>query len=251
MEKLLQSVWFGETGELLINEPNEEEKKMIIYIEMFKSGDFGSKREFVKFFTNSTNYATYAVGMRVFLAVCKHKDLELICDFVKVCDEQKLRVFLAFVQEALSYQVIPFLIELLDIWEETDVEKTIIRTICEMLRFDCTGDEYDVIRIRKEYDDFSKKNDINKYYYKGELFHIGILTRKILRISMDCKVKNKKYYAMELSTLLSNCTGRRCPVENGMHVDATSMSEITKYICRMVDLDHEKGKKYFYNHLIE
>lgn len=251
MEKLLQSIWFGEKGEKIVIEPDEEAKILIRYIEQFKTGDFNGKREFVEFFTNSTSYEIYAVGMRAFLAVCKHRDLELIYEFIRTSDEQKLRVFLAYVQEALSYQVIPFLIELLEIWEETYIENTIIQIIREMLRCDLVDDKCDVIRIRKAYDDFTKKNDIDKYYYKGELFHLSVLTRKVLKVSMDCRINNKKYYAIELSSLLSNCTGRKCPMVNGMLVDASGICDITKYIGGMVDLDHEKGKKYFYNYLVE
>lgn len=87
------------------------------YIAEFQNGNFQNKNEFIDCFVKSVSVD----GCRTFAAVCGHKDFELLNDFFASGDEESLYVFLAYVKESLSLQVIPYLLALLEKWEETDL----------------------------------------------------------------------------------------------------------------------------------
>ena len=44
------------------------------------------------------------------MAIASHKDFALLEDFFSECEEEELRVFLAYVEESLSLQVISYFI---------------------------------------------------------------------------------------------------------------------------------------------
>ena len=103
------------------------------YIAEFQNGNFQNKNEFIDCFVKSVSVD----GCRTFAAVCGHKDFELLNDFFASGDEESLYVFLAYVKESLSLQVIPYLLALLEKWEETDLGIRIHQLIMEMLGKHC------------------------------------------------------------------------------------------------------------------
>ena len=144
LEQLMDKFWFENVGENYL-EGDMEEKRFLEYLKQFQQGDFSKKEQFVEMFLNSSEDEIFILGMRLFMAIASHKDFELLEEFMSECDEEELRVFLAYVEESLSLQVIPYLLALYEDWEGTDVGDDIARSICGMLgqRY-IDGESYDL-----------------------------------------------------------------------------------------------------------
>lgn len=101
LEQLMDNFWFEDVRDKFL-EGNMEERKFLEYLQQFQQGDFQHKEQFVEFFLNSSEEEVFILGMRLFMAIASHKDFALLEDFFSECEEEELRVFLAYVEESLS-----------------------------------------------------------------------------------------------------------------------------------------------------
>ena len=249
LDRLLHDFWFENVNNFNIqNAANQcEESEMIEYIRQFQNGNFQSKKEFLNYFLYSTDRRVFVVGMRLFMAIADHTDFGLLEEFLSICDEEQLRVFLAFVEESLSLHSIPYLLALCEEWEDTYVENDIVRCILGMLGQEYYQEEkYDIEQIGESFVEFAGKHDLNKYYYNGEEYFSGNLTKLIIPIAMDCHHKNKVFYFDQISSILSNSSGIECPVSDGVTVDDSKVKELYDYVLSISKMEQQKGEKYFY-----
>lgn len=248
---LIKGIWFGESEESLYDESNsvEQNKLLDYYLKEFKQGDFSKKLEFIDFFTQTGDSKVYNLGIRIFLSIAKHEDFSYIQEFLLECDEEELRIFLAFVEESLSYQSIPYLLALMDVWEETYVGEEIAQVISDMI-YDNNDDVeygvYSVVELENKFIEFSEMNDLNRYYYSGEEFFVGDLTKTLISDAFICKSNRKPFYYSQISSILSNSTGILCPISTGTIIDEKKINELMEYVEKVAGLKLEKGCKYFY-----
>ena len=247
---LIKGIWFGEREESLYDECNStEQNKLLNYLKEFKQGDFSKKLEFFDFFTQSTDSKVYNLGIRIFLYIANHQDFSYIQPFLAECDEKEIRIFLAFVEESLSYQSIPYLLALMDEWEETDVGEEVAQVINDMI---CDNDDDvecgidSMVELGNKFIEFSEKNDLSRYYYSGEEFFVGDLTKTLITDVFICKSQNKPFYYSQISSILSNSTGILCPIANKTVIDDKKIRELMEYVEKVASLNLERGCKYFY-----
>lgn len=158
---------------------------------------------------------------------------------------------MAYVEESLSLQVIPYLLTLYEEWEDTNVGEDIARCICGMLgqRY-IDGETYDLEQLGNFFMDFANGHDLEQFYYNGEEFFSGNLTKIVIRVAMDCKNKKMKFYTDQAPSILSNSFGLRCPVFYETQIDDERISELYDYVYTLSTVDQEKGEKYFYRHKV-
>lgn len=251
LNSILNDFWFKPIDTYEITE-NEENDKMIGYIKEFQQGEFQRKAEFVDFFLNASDDNILVIGMRLFMAIASHEDFELLEEFLSEGEEDELYTFLAFVEESLSLQVIPYLLALYETWEDTEVGDDIAMHICNMLGVTYHEEEtYDVEQLGNIFVEFSNNHDLNQYYYDGELFYTGEMTKKIIQIAMECHNSEMEFYTDELSSILSNTCGKECPVAYGITVNDSKIKEILDYVSDVSKFACGKGEKYFYGNKIE
>lgn len=245
---LIKGIWFGEREESFYDESNSiEQNKLLDYLKDFKQGDFSKKLEFIDFFTQTNDSKVYNLGIRIFLCIANHQDFSYIQQFLAECDEKELRIFLAFVEESLSYQSIPYLLALMEEWEETDVEEEIAQVIIDMIYDDDVEcGIISMVELGNKFIEFSEKNDLNKYYYSGEEFFVGDLTKTLINDAFICKSQNKPFYYSQISSILSNSTGILCPISNRTIIDDKKINELMEYVEKVASLNLERGCKYFY-----
>lgn len=245
---LIKGNWFGEREESLYDESNSlEHNKLLDYLRQFKQGDFSKKLEFIDFLTKSDDSIVYNLGIRIFLSIANHEDFSQIQEFLGEWEEEKIRIFLAFVDESLSYQTIPYLLALMGEWEETEIEEKISYTVGYMLGYkDVEWRTCSVDELGESFIKFSKKNDLNKYYYSGEEFFVGDLTKTLISDAFICKSNNKPFYYSQISSILSNSTGILCPISTRTVIDDKKINELMDYVRKLADLKFERGCKYFY-----
>lgn len=240
--------WFGEKAERVFENPSEEERIIDDYLLQFKNGNFQNKREFIDSFLHCNDPEAFLMGIRIFVAVCTHKDFDALTDFFALCDEKPLLTFLAYVKETLSLQVIPYLLAVLETWLETDVGIEIHRNLLEMLG-QFSDEEYaDVEECGQAFLGFSSTNDLQKYYYRGEPVNYGNLTKSLIMIAMSCKSKNRPFYASVICDVLSNSFGIQCPIASGEMVTDDKAKDLFAFVERIAQMKPEQGAKYFYGH---
>ncbi|MDE7418251.1 MAG: hypothetical protein K2N44_18430 [Lachnospiraceae bacterium] len=251
ISELMDSFWYKEKEVISLDCMGSEEKKLFQFLENFKNGIFDEKEKFVNFFTNATDREIYVMGMRIFMSIARHEDISLLEDFLGECDEEHLSVFLAFVEESLSCHTIPYLLALLDTWEETEVAQDIADIICDMLQYESMDEEeYDTEELGKAYVQFCNTHDLDKYYYCGNEMFLGDLTKEMMLVTMECKSQNETFYTDQIPSILSNSTGIGCPVSYGVEITDNIVGQVMEYIEKIAKLGQKRGHKYFYNNLI-
>lgn len=248
----MKNFWIEDIRALDIQYQEDEKDKLISYIRLFQNGDFRRKKEFVEFFLGAASRQIFVLGMRVFMAIAAHKDFKMLEDFFAECEEERLKVFLAYVQESMSLQAIPYLLALYGEWDETGLESDIARCICGMLGVKYLEEKlYTEEQLGELYLHFVETHDINKYYYKGELYFAGNLTKKIITIAMQCYNRKSMFYTNQMPSIISNNTGVKCPVSYGKIIDDFKIRELYEYVSEIAQFRQVMGEKYFYKFKIE
>lgn len=250
IEQLMNSFWFAEVKDIL-NNGGQEEIEFLEYLQKFQEGDFADKEHFVQFFLNAADDEIFILGMRLFMAIASHKDFDLFEGFLEECEEDELNVFLAYVQESLSLYAIPYLLALYETWEETYIGEDIARCICGMLgQKYIEYENYDIEQLGNLFKTFANEHDLDLYYYNGQEFYAGDISKTIIKVAMDCKNRNVQFYADQPSSILSNSFGLECPVSNETEIDEDKIKELYNYVEKIASIEQTKGEKYFYkNHI--
>lgn len=253
LDALIRSFWFEKVnnlGEQYLQKQNEE-NKIFEFIQQFQNGNFEQKKDFCNYFLSSPDRRVFTVGMRLFMAIAGHEDFRLLENFLNNCDEEQLRTFLAFVQESLSLHAIPYLLALFEDWEETYVGNDIARCICAMLgqRY-YEDEEYNLNQLGDMFTSFSTKNSLELFYYKGEKYYPGNLTKTIIEIAINCYKSGTEFYTDQMPSILSNSSGIKCPVSYGKKIDGEIIKELYEYVATISNMEWEIGGKSFYKHKI-
>lgn len=220
------------------------------YVDEFKNGVFENKKEFVNYVVSSNDKSEIMAGLRTFAAVCTHEDFELLNDFLSSCDEDCLYAFLAYVKESLSLQAIPYLLALLEMWEETDTGVRIHQIIMEMLGKYCDEEYSDVEECGNEFIEFSKTHDLKKYYFRGEVINYGGLTKELLTFAMKSKSLNRPFNGGTIAGILSNSFGISCPVSDREMVTDEKVAMLFEFVKKIAAINPEVGAKYYYGRKI-
>ncbi|MEK3905357.1 Imm47 family immunity protein [Paenibacillus sp. FSL R7-0179] len=182
-----------------------------------------------------------------------HKDLLNSEDllFLSNLSELNANTFAASAVSTLSYDAIPYLLAMLEEWEDTSVEGTIRNSLdifldySEELSEDATVDE-----IGHFYMDFIKSVDPENYYYFGEPVLPGVIAKKIIEKSVISLNQSTPVLTNVYPSLLSVWSGVRCPVQYGTIVDAELLKDVYGYVDEISKMDWEVGAKYFYGNRV-
>ena len=220
------------------------------YISEFKNGNFQNKKEFADCLLNCSDKNEFAKGLQTFMAVSTHEDFELLNGFLASCDEERLWVFLAYVKESLSLQAIPYLLALLEMWEDTDIGIRIHQIIMEMMGQYCDEEISDIEACGSAFIEFSKTNDLQKYYFKGQVINYGNLTKELITIAMSCMNANRPFYGGILTDILSNSFGIESPVSDREMITNEKVALIFEFVKKIAEINPQAGVKYYYGRML-
>lgn len=221
------------------------------YIAEFKNGNFQNKNDFVKCFLNNDDRNVFIKGFQTFMAVCSHEDFGLLTDFFASCDEDRLQVFLAYVKDSLSLQAVPYLLALLEEWEDTETGIRIHQLIMEMMGQYCDEEISDVEECGNAFIDFSKTHDLNKYYFKGQMINYGVMAKELITVAMSCKAANRPFYAAVLTEVLSDSFGIESPIRSRDMITDEKVSQLFEYVKKIAAINPEPGVKYYFGNKID
>ena len=258
---MCKGIWYGEISSNIskeklwdkINNENDEKTKLLAIIELLKLGDFSAKQLLIKMMNESKSDSIINLSIRVFCSIADHSDiyenenLELLSN----CDDDAVNVFVTYSKQALSYEVVPYLLALLEDWEDTYAETTIRDALQDILNYqESISESASVDEIGEFFINKREKIDVEKYYYKGELAFPGVLTKRLLDASAFSRKLGVELKEITIPTILSIWSGIECPVEYYTIVDDEMMKKVFDYVKKLSKMKWEKGCKYFYGHKI-
>ncbi|MCT4507850.1 MAG: Imm47 family immunity protein [Tepidibacter sp.] len=258
---MCKGIWYGKIPDNISNEElrhkintgNDEKKKLLAIIDLLKLGDFSAKQLLIKMMNESNSDSVIKLCIRVFCSIANHSDiyknenLEMLLNL----DEDSVNVFVTYSKQALSYEIVPYLLALLEEWEDTYIETTIRDALQDILNYQelipvsASVDEIGEIFINKR-----DRIDIEKYYYKGDLAFPGVLTKQLIDASAISRKYGTELKEITIPTILSIWSGIECPVQYYTMVDDETMKKVFDYVKRLSKINWEKGCKYFYGHKV-
>lgn len=259
---MCKGIWYGAIPNNIskeelwykINNENDEKKKLLAIIDLLKLGDFSAKDLLIKIMNRSNSYSVINLCIRVFCSIANHSDiynnenLKMVSD----SDDDVVNVFVTHSKQALSYEVVPYLLTLLEEWEDTYVETTIRYALQDILNYqESISKNASVNEIGRFFINKREKIHVEKYYYKEDLAFPGVLSKKLLHASAISRKRGTELKEITIPTILSIWSGIKCPVQYYTIVDDEIMGKVFDYVRELSKMNWEKGCKYFYGHKIE
>ncbi|MFI8709446.1 Imm47 family immunity protein [Bacillus sp. NPDC077411] len=259
LENMVKDIWYGEipndtiqTLKSQLKNATTEEECFRLINELLKLGDFSVKELLVQLMNSTQNEVILNLCISLFCSIATHDDLldTSKLKFLSNASEDSVHTFVASAGDTLSYNVIPYLLALLEEWEETFIEKAIRNTLTLMLGVSDDYYELSMEEFREIYSESIKNNDITKYYYHNNLSFPGNLVKELIpRVMISLREKNT-FNVITIPSILSIWSGIKCPVQYGIVIDDQKYREWMSYIDALTKREWKVGEKYFYGHLV-
>ncbi|MGG4407223.1 Imm47 family immunity protein [Niallia taxi] len=256
-QNLMNSIWFGEKSTLPLPEiranilhADTERDVLLNLIELYKLGDFTQKPLLIQLMNRTKDEAVLNLCIRVFLAVATHKDLRDSDNLHFLTDgsEEAINTFASAAVTSLSLEVIPYLLALLEEWEDvTDTAIIIKDSIDFFLNFEEElGEEVGVQEIGDFYFKYCDENDKENYYFYQNLAFPGDMAKKLMQRVTVAVNKEEPLRMALIPSLLSVFTGEKVPSDYNTIINASNYKNFLNYINALSSKTWEKGHKYFY-----
>lgn len=260
-DDLLQSIWYGERqtdGDIdelkqSLNATRAERERILVMIELLKLGEFSIKDSLIHHLNKAQDEEVMNLSIKLFCSVASNNDLinsdNLL--FITKLSEYNAATFSSYALFTLSYDVIPYLLVLLEEWTGTNVELTIRNTLDIFLNYsDTLGYDAAVDEIGNFYLAFSENINRKDYYFFTEKVFPGKLTKVVIENSLVALREKSSVKINTISSLLSIWSGKKCPVQNHTIMTDDVFKKVLSYVDELSTMDWNIGRKYFYGHQI-
>jgi len=258
-ENLMNSKWFGEKSTLSQSEIKAnilkavtETEVLFNLIELYKLGDFTQKPLLIQLMNQTKDETVLNLCIRVFLAVATHDEIRDSNNFRFLSEgtEETINTFGSAAITSLSLHVIPYLLVLLEEWDEiSDTDLIIKDTIGFFLNFEeQNGEEKTVDEIGDFYYKYCYEHDMESYYFQQHLAFPGDLAKKLIQRVMIAANSEEPLKMELIPSLLSIWTGEEVPGGYSTIVSESNYKCFIDYINGLSTKNWKKGKKYFYGY---
>ncbi|OKP86059.1 hypothetical protein A3844_15005 [Paenibacillus helianthi] len=258
---LIKSNWYGEKNSSddiaslrnSLKQATTEHDNMLLIIDLLKLGDFTVKEKMLQIMNTTKDENIMNLCIRLFCSVASHKDLLNSGNLLFLSDlsEYNADTFAASALYTLSYDAVPYLLAMLEEWEDTNVEGTIRNSLDIFLNYsDELTEEAPVEEIGNFYLDYIKKVELDNYYYYGDPAFPGSLAKKIIEKSVISLNNTIPIQTNVIPSLLSIWSGVKCPVQYDTIVDVDQLGDVYRYVDIISKMEWEIGSKYFYGHRV-
>lgn len=258
-QNLMNSIWFGEKPTLSQSQIKEnllkavtETEVILNLIELYKIGDFTQTPLLIQLMNHTKDEAVLNLCIRVFLVIATHDDIRESNNlrFLGEGTEETINTFASAATTSLSLHIIPYLLALLEEWDEISDTSLIIKdSIGSFLNFEeQIGEEATVDEIGDFYYKYCEEHDTENYYFQKNLAFPGDLAKKLVQRVMIA-ANNEEPLSMELiPSLLSIWSGEKVPGDYSTIISASNYKDFIEYINGLSMKNWEKGQKYFYGY---
>lgn len=260
-DNLMPSIWFGEISDLSLTEIKEkimkaETEKDVLFnlMELYKMGDFTQKPLLIQLMNQTNHEAVLNLCIRVFFSIANHEDLQNPShfQFLNEATQDTIDTFSSAAITSLSYDVIPYLLALLEDWDDIEDTAIVIRdSIDFFIDFeDSIGEEAPLEEIGDFYLDYQSRHHTEKYYFLQKLVFPGDLAKRLIE-RVFIAARYEEPLRMELiPSLLSIWTGEKVPGDYHTIINEKNYKEFINYVDKISTKDWEKGQKYFYGYKV-
>ncbi|GED69288.1 hypothetical protein BRE01_29900 [Brevibacillus reuszeri] len=259
VQNVWNSSWFGEkptstVAELTqkLREAMTEKEMLFLLIELYKAGDFTQKPLLIQLMNHTKDEAILNLCIRLFFSICTHEDVRETNNlrFLQDASEFIVNTFASAAPTSLSPEVIPYLLALLEEWDDIPDTSVIIRdSIDSFLSFENQyGEEATIEQIAECFLDFGDENEGEMYYFDQKPAFPGDLTKPLIH-RVFIAANNEERLQMEvIPSLLSIWSGKKVPGEYDTVITASNYQSFISYVEGLANQSWEKGRKYFYGH---
>ena len=230
-----------------------EQKKLEEIENKLKNGDFSVKPELIELMKMPSDTQVQNECIRLFLCVANNEELHNVSNlaFLEDAEEDAVHTFSTYSVYSLSYETVPYLFMLFEIWEDTNMEDFIRSSLDYILSY---SDHMDFYASLEEIENWAVnvigKSQAEQYYYMNQTFHPVILAKKIHYIALNRLANNAKFAIFTLPEILELSTGKAFPVAYDEIVDETAIRKIHNYIESLILIPWETGAKYYLGHKV-
>ncbi|MBO1581402.1 Imm47 family immunity protein [Bacillus sp. XF8] len=227
-----------------------EKEVLLNVIELFKAGDFSQKQLLIQLMNHTNDESVLNLCIRIFCSIATHEDIRNSNNltFLASASEYIVDTFSSAAVTSLSMGIIPYLLVLLEEWDEiTDTSMVIRNSIDFFINYqDVIGEEASVEEIGGFYLNYTKYCDVEKYYFYQSPVFPGDLT-KILFERVIRAAHHEEPLKMEfIPSLLSIWTGEKVPADYYTIICNDNYKDFVTYIDTISKRSWESGQKYFY-----
>ncbi|WP_410983066.1 Imm47 family immunity protein [Bacillus cereus] len=254
---LMNSIWYGNRPiesisnikKNILNAKTEKEV-LLNLIELFKAGDFSQKQLLIQLMNHTIDERVLNLCIRIFCSIATHEDIRNSNNltFLASASECTVDTFSTAAITSLSMEIIPYLLVLLEEWDEITDTSMIIRDSIEFFinYQDVIGEEVSVDEIGEFYLNYIKNCDMEKYYFNQIPAFPGDLTKKLFERVIRA-ANHEEPLKMELiPSLLSIWTGEKVPADYHTIICNDNYKAFVTYIDAISKRSWESGQKYFY-----
>ncbi|PGZ74934.1 hypothetical protein COE49_07730 [Bacillus sp. AFS029637] len=259
LEHFKKDIWYGEVSNHTIEtlksnlrDSATEKESFILINELLKLGDFSVKGLLIELMNSTRDELVLHLCTRLFCSVATHDDLLETNNlkFLSSASEDGVHNFVVSAGETLSYHVVPYLLALLEEWEDTFVEKAIRNELSWMLGIEDEYYEVSLEEFNEAYSGFIENNDTQEYYYHNRLSFPGDLAKKLVPEVMSSLRDRTTYNVVTIPSVLSIWSGSKCPIQYDTIITNEKNRELMSYIDVLTKKEWKIGKKYFYGHVV-
>ena len=240
LERLKKDIWYGEISKHTIEnlksnlrDSATEKESFILINKLLKLGDFSVKGLLIELMNSHDD-------------LLETNNLK----FLSSASEDGVHNFVVSAGETLSYHVVPYLLALLEEWEDTFVEKAIRNELSWMLGIEDEYYEVSLEEFNEAYSGFIENNDTQEYYYHNRLSFPGDLAKELVSEVMSSLRDRTTYNVVTIPSVLSIWSGIKCPIQYDTIITNEKNRELMSYIDVLTKKEWKIGKKYFYEHVV-
>jgi hypothetical protein len=219
-------------------------------LDKIREGDFSKLDNVVRYMTHSS-YDIRQYSQQLWAHSCRHDQVASFQDcFATVSDSSELFRLVVRIGETLSPRAIKLLMACKDDFDEPELNGY----ICSALRIIVGANAVDESSFQNmSYLELTSKLgslDEAKYYYKGKPIHIGDITKELIVAAFSANKNGIPIILNRQHVILSNFTGRDCPVNNGQIISDKDVHAIMDYVEGISKGKWNAGFKYFFGRSI-
>jgi len=254
-------MWYGEVKnvdpvelkKLIYDEPISEEDLILTLINLFKLGDFSLKPLLIQLMNHAEDEEVLQLCIQVFASIATHDDIKNSDNFFFLPGASKdtLKTFTSHSSDFLSYEIMPYLLVLLEQLNDDKEADVMIRdALNEVIGYaEVLGEDVTFEDIGNYYLELEDCRSASYFYNQKPTFP-GDLTKVLQQRAISAMHLNEPFHMIVIPSLLSIWSGIKCPVEHETIVNEQVVREIYNYTQTLSKMEWEIGKKYFYGHIV-
>lgn len=258
----MNSIWYGERP--LYSIPGVKEKilkadneKDILFhlIDLFKLGDFTQKPLLFQLVNRTKDKSVLNLCIRIFCSVCTHDDLldPTNLRFLEGANDDVIRTFGSAAVTSLSAEIVPYLLVLLEEWDEIDEISIILRDAIDIYTNfeEELGEDASLEDIGRYYLEYRDECDTRMYYYHRNLVFPGDLAKELIERDFIATDTNQALELELIPSLLSIWSGEKAPGDYYTILNENNYKSFITYVENLSKKEWKSGMKYFYGYECE